>query len=150
VLGGGWRTRSSEEGAAGVFWFHPGVWWLLAQSRLSREQLVDAEVVRLTSARNDYIASLLAAAGMPLELDVGPSVPLFLRKRHLTQRVHSLLEEVSMSKGRLILSYAAIASIFAVAALALVLSFPLEGQPVVVAPAQSQNAPPPPPPPPPP
>ena len=123
-----------------MFWFHPGVWWLLAQSRLAREQLVDAEVVRLTSARKDYIASLLALAGIRLELDLAPA-PLFLRKRHLTQRLHSLLEEVSMSKLRLVLSYAVMAALLAVAAWALFLSFPLASQAEVVAP---QNAPPPP------
>jgi len=146
------------------------VWWLLAQSRLSREQLVDAEVVALTSAREDYIASLLAIAGTRIELDLAPA-PLFLRRRHLTQRMHLLLTEVSMSKLRLVSSYAAMAAILAVAAWVMFLTFPLEGMaqgvaapaspstltavlPATVLPgveaATAQNAPPPPPPPPPP
>ena len=103
-----------EEVVAAAFWFHPGVWWLLAQSRLAREQIVDSQVVRLTSARNVYIASLLAIAGTRIELDLVPA-PVFLRKRHLTHRLHSLLEEVSMSKLRLVMSYTAIAAILAAA-----------------------------------
>jgi TonB family protein len=165
-----WLVTVIEEFLAAAFWFHPGVWWLLAQSRLSREQLVDAEVVQLTSAREDYIASLLAIAGTRIELDLAPA-PLFLRRRHLTQRMHLLLMEVSMSKLRLVSSYAAIAAILAVAAWAMFLTFPLEGMAqgvtapklpssltaVLPAPgvpsvgtATAQNATPPPPPPPPP
>jgi TonB family protein len=164
-----WLVTVIEELLAAVFWFHPGIWWLLAQSRLSREQLVDAEVVELTSAREDYIASLLAIAGTRIELDLAPA-PLFLRRRHLTQRMHLLLTEVSMSKLRLVSSYAAMVAILAVAAWAMFLTFPLEGMaqgvatpklpsslsavlPAPAAPsvgaATAQNAPPPPPPPPP-
>src|SRR5688572_2523312 len=44
-----WLITLMEEFAASLFWFNPGFWWLLAQARLSREELVDAEVVRLTS-----------------------------------------------------------------------------------------------------
>jgi protein TonB len=165
-----WLVTVIEELLAAVFWFHPGVWCLLAQSRLSREQLVDAEVVQLTSAREDYIASLLAIAGTRIELDLAPA-PLFLRRRHLTQRMHLLLTEVSMSKMRLVSSYAAMAAILAVAASAMFMTFPLEGMAQVVAAptlpsssssvlpspilpsvgtATEQNATPPPPPPPPP
>ena len=166
-----WAVTVIEEVVAAVFWFHPGVWWLLAQSRLAREQIVDAEVVRLTSARKEYVASLLAMAGIRLEMDLSPA-PLFLRKHHLTHRMHSLLEEVSMSKLRLALSYTAMAAILAAAGWAMFLLFPLEGQAESpsVQPGQSagpsnagpltvpgrpraitpQNAPPPPPPPPPP
>jgi len=54
-----WIVTVAEEIASALFWFHPGVWWLLSQARLSREQLVDAQVVRLTDAREHYIAALL-------------------------------------------------------------------------------------------
>ena len=73
-----WVVTVIEEVVAAVFWFHPGIWWLLAQSRLAREQIVDAEVVRLTAARKEYVASLLAMAGLRLEMDLSPA-PLFLR-----------------------------------------------------------------------
>jgi len=150
-----WMVTVIEEVVASVFWFHPGVWWLLAQTRLSREQLVDAEVVRLTSARDPYIAALLAIAGTRLELDLAPA-PLFLRRRHLTQRMHSLLTEVSMSKLRLVTSYAAMAAILAMAGWVMFLSFPLQvhatpsalpASSAAVAAATVQDPPPPPPPP---
>src|SRR5262249_55290008 len=49
-----WLVTLLEEITGALFWFHPGFWWVLAQARLAREQLVDAEVVRLTSARHPY------------------------------------------------------------------------------------------------
>src|SRR5262249_40899504 len=42
-----WLTTLVEEVAGSVFWFHPAFWWVLAQARLAREQVVDAEVVRV-------------------------------------------------------------------------------------------------------
>src|SRR4030095_11223561 len=59
-----WLKTVLEELVAALFWFHPAVWWLLAQARLAREQLVDAEVVRLTSAREPYIHALLIMDGV--------------------------------------------------------------------------------------
>ncbi len=38
-----------------VMWFHPGVWWLLDQLQVSREQVVDALAVRRTGARKPYM-----------------------------------------------------------------------------------------------
>src|SRR4030095_7110536 len=113
--------------------FHPAMWWLMAQSRLAREQIVDAAVVSITAARKDYIASLLAIAGTRLESVLSPASP-FLRKRHLIHRIHSLLEEVSMSKPRLVFSYLAIVAVLVGAARVVVLAFPLAGQAQVVEP----------------
>ena len=50
-----------EEIFSAFLWFNPGAWWVLAQARLSREQLVDSEVVRLT-AREPYVKALLSMA----------------------------------------------------------------------------------------
>src|SRR5262249_22944529 len=50
-----WLVTLVEEFIAAIFWFHPAFWWLLAHARLAREQLVDAEVVRLTSSPESYI-----------------------------------------------------------------------------------------------
>jgi TonB family protein len=122
-----WLMTVAEELVSVVFWFNPAVWWLLAQTRLAREQLVDAEVVRLTRAREPYIEALLAMAGAKPHLDLAPA-PLFLRRRHLTQRMHSLLSEVSMSGLRLVASYALMAAILAGAGWAALVSFPLVGE----------------------
>jgi protein TonB len=121
-----WLLTICEELAGAVLWFHPAVWWLLAQIRLSREQVVDREVVSLTSARDPYVTALLSMAGTRLRLDLAPA-PLFLRKRHLAQRIRALLKEVSMSKQRLISSYVSIAAMLVLAVCTAVVLFPLNG-----------------------
>jgi TonB family protein len=110
-----------------MFWFHPAFWWVLGQARLSREQLVDAEVVRMVSDREPYIDALLTMAGAQRALDLVPA-PLFLRRRHLLQRMHSLVSEVSMSRFRLVSSYSSIAAILTTAAWLGFGSFPLIGK----------------------
>jgi beta-lactamase regulating signal transducer with metallopeptidase domain len=123
-----WLIAIFEELAGALLWFNPAAWWLLAQIRLAREQLVDAESVRLTEAREPYIQSLLSIARTGPMLDLAPA-PLFLRKRHLTQRLHLLLKEVSMSNARLLSSYGSIAALAAAAGWLACASFPLVGQP---------------------
>src|SRR5215510_11783762 len=122
-----WLTTVVEEVIAALFWFHPAFWWLLAQARLAREQLVDAEVVRVTSAREPYINALLTIAGARPALDVAPA-PLFLRKRHLLQRMQLLVTEVSMSRFRLFSSYAGMLAVLAAAGWLGFVSFPLTGR----------------------
>ena len=56
-----WLVTMVEEIFSAFLWFNPGAWWVLAQARLSREQLVDSEVVRLT-AREPYVKALLSMA----------------------------------------------------------------------------------------
>jgi hypothetical protein len=125
-----WLVTLLEEMAGALLWFNPAVWWLLAQTRLAREQLVDAEAVRLTSTRESYIHALLAIARSRPVLDLAPA-PLFLRRRHLTQRMHALLKEVPVSGWRLLTSYASIVVLIAIAAWSSTLSFPLIGSPQV-------------------
>jgi hypothetical protein len=88
---------------------------------------VDAEVVRLTAARDPYIEALLAIArGRPV-LDLAPA-PLFLRRRHLTQRMHALLKDVPISRLTLWSSYASMTVIVTAAAWYGCLAFPLVGR----------------------
>jgi TonB family protein len=122
-----WLVTVLEEFAASFFWFNPGIWWVLGQARLAREQLVDAEVVCVTSAREPYIDALLKIAGARPPLDLAPA-PLFLRKRHLFERMHFLLSEVSMSRFRLFSSYGSMAAILVVAGWVAFVSFPLIGK----------------------
>jgi beta-lactamase regulating signal transducer with metallopeptidase domain len=122
-----WLITVFEELSAALLWFNPAAWWLLAQTRLAREQVVDAEVVRLTAAREPYIEALLAIArGRPV-LDLAPA-PLFLRRRHLTQRMHALLKDVPMSRLTLWSSYASMTVIVTGAAWYGCLAFPLVGR----------------------
>jgi beta-lactamase regulating signal transducer with metallopeptidase domain len=131
-----WLSTLIEELAGALLWFNPAIWLLLAQTRLVREQLVDAEVVRLTASREPYIDALLAIArggpvpnlGMDLSMDPTPA-PLFLRRRHLTQRMHSLLQDASISRLRLVSSYASIAAVLVFAGWFGMVTFPLTGSP---------------------
>jgi len=41
-----WLRTLADEVLLTVLWFHPVLWWLVEQIRLSTEQLVDREVVR--------------------------------------------------------------------------------------------------------
>jgi TonB family protein len=122
-----WLVMMIEEMAGTLFWFHPAIWFVLSQARLARERLVDAEVVRITEARESYIHALLAVAGVRPAADLAPA-PLFLRRRHLMQRMHSLLTEVSMSKFRLVSSYASMAAILALVGWSASVAFPLIGR----------------------
>ncbi len=90
-----WLVTLLEELAAALFWFNPAIWPLMGQTRLAREELVDSEVVRLTASRDPYIDALLAIARGQSVSDLAPApAPLFLRRRHLTRRMDSLLKEI--------------------------------------------------------
>src|SRR5581483_1635371 len=119
-----WIFTLGEELVRTVLWFHPAIWWLLGQIQLAREQAVDREVVETTRAREEYVDALLAIAGAKPQLDLVPA-PLFLRQRHLKQRVISILKEVRMSRTRLISSLAAALGILAAACWIVTAAFPL-------------------------
>ncbi|MSV27734.1 MAG: TonB family protein [Bryobacterales bacterium] len=123
-----------EEFVRAVLWFHPAVWWILGQIHLTREQAVDREAVRLTESRESYLTALLAMAEAKVQLDLAPA-PLFLRKRHLAQRVASILKEVTMSKRQLIPAMAAMLGLVLTAGRVAVFVFPLQ------APAQEGESP---------
>lgn len=137
-----WLLTMLEEFIASVLWFQPAVWWLIAETRLAREQIVDAAVVSLTATRESYITTLFSLAKTKWGADFSVA-PLFLRRRHLIQRVHALLTEVSMSRMRLLSSYCSMAVILAIAGGSIFVSLPLIGQAEVRrAPAQEPSSPP--------
>jgi TonB family protein len=127
-----WLFTLAEEFVRTVFWFHPAIWWLLGEIGLAREQVVDRQVVELTRSRDQYVDALLAIAGARPRLDLAPA-PLFLRKRHLKQRVVSILKEVRMSKTRSMSSLAAGLGILALACWFVTATFPLAAAPQTVA-----------------
>jgi len=96
-----WLFTIAEELIRALFWYHPAIWWLLGEIQLSREQTVDSLVIERTAAREEYVDALLAIAGAKPQMDLALA-PLFLRKRHLKQRVVSILKEVRMSKTMMI------------------------------------------------
>ena len=122
-----WLLTMFEELLAAVLWFQPAVWWLVAQSQLAREQLVDAAVVSLSRSRESYIDTLFSLANARFEADLGVA-SLFLRRRHLIHRVQSLLTEVSMSRTRLLSSYCSIAVILGVGVVLMFGLLPMTGE----------------------
>jgi TonB family protein len=119
-----WILNLVEEVILTVFWFHPAVAWVVNRIRLSREQTVDAEVVRLLNARKAYLNALLEIAGG----NPGPALgaaPTFLRERQLAHRIELLVKEVTMSKPRLFLSLTAIIGLLILSGGVGVWAFPL-------------------------
>jgi TonB family protein len=93
-----WLFALGEEVIRALFWFHPGIWWVLGEIQLAREQVVDRAVIEMTGLPDRYVDALLSVAGAA-QLDLAPA-PLFLRRRHLKKRVYSLLKEARMSKAK--------------------------------------------------
>jgi len=120
-----WLFTVIEECILSLFWFHPAMWWMIAEIQLAREEAVDREVVAILNSRDQYLESLLALAASRAGFDLAPASP-FLRKRHLQKRVAALLKEVSMSKFRLTSSLAAFAAVLTLTAWLSVRSFPLQ------------------------
>jgi TonB family protein len=128
-----WILNLIEELILTVFWFHPAVAWVVNRIRLSREQTVDAEVVRLISARKPYMSALLEVASSGSAPALG-AAPTFLRERQLAHRIEILAKEVTMSKARIILSLTAIVGLLILAGGVGAWAFPLR------APAQAAKA----------
>lgn len=101
-----WLWHVAEEFLQSLFWFHPAVAWLVAQIRLSREQLVDREVVILAGSRRDYLDALFEIASSSRASRHAPAL-LFLSERHLKQRVQLILKEVTMSRKKVALALSA-------------------------------------------
>jgi TonB family protein len=100
VRRGDWRATLGEECVRALLWFHPALHWLLRRIRLTREQLVDREVVALTGNREAYLEALLDAARAGVRLQ--PVAALLPRANHLRERIDLLLEEVTMSTRRML------------------------------------------------
>ena len=101
-----WPVAIAEEILRAILWFHPAIWWILGQVQLAREQVVDQAVIERTGNRQRYLDALLTIASFRLSADLAPA-PLFLKKRHLRQRVESLISGVPMTKRNLLLPLAA-------------------------------------------
>jgi TonB family protein len=127
-----WLFTVGEELVRAVFWFHPAIWWLLSEIQLAREQVVDRCVVAATGERDPYVDTLLTVASAGKYLDVA-SAPLFLRRRHLKQRVIGILKERDMSKKALISALAAGLMLMAGACWLVTGALPLAAAPQVMA-----------------
>ena len=139
-----WAWSIAEELVVALLWFHPAVWWLVAQIHLSREQVIDREVVRQTGQRKPYVEALMHLAGARAPAALAAATP-FLRRRHLVRRLALLLTEAHMSGTRLAVSLAAVTVALVTVGVVSVAAFPLVSPAAVSAVAQQQVVPSPPP-----
>ena len=123
-----WLFTLAEELIRAIYWFHPAIWWLLGEIQLAREQAVDAEVIERTRLRDEYVEALLTIAGQDRQADLALA-PLFLKKRHLKQRLVSILKEVRMSRTKLISAFAGSMCILAAACWLITAALPLAAAP---------------------
>ena len=98
-----WPITFLEELLRAVVWFHPAVWLILPRIALSREQVVDADTVRLTGKRRQYLDALWRVVCSSQHSVAAMAVP-FLGRRDLVDRVARLKKELPMSKARIVLS----------------------------------------------
>ena len=119
-----WALAVVEEIVRAGLWFHPAVHWLLGRIRLCREQVVDRQVAGRLADRRVYLEALLEVARGLVRARPLPA-PLMLRERHLKDRIELLLEEVDMSRRRIVLSLAAAAVALAASAAVAAWSFPI-------------------------
>jgi TonB family protein len=98
-----WPITFLEELLRAVVWFHPAVWLILPRIFLSREQVVDADTVRLTGKRRQYLDALWRFMCSGQRTVAAIAVP-FLGRRDLVDRVAWLKKEMPMSKARIMFS----------------------------------------------
>jgi TonB family protein len=122
-----WVWVVGEEVVKAVFWFNPAVSWLVAQVRLSREEVVDELTVLATAQRRAYLEALLVFADAPTHV----AAAAFARRRDLFRRMVWISKEAVMSSKRVLLSIAAMTTLVVAGGWYAVSTFPLT--PVVVA-----------------
>jgi hypothetical protein len=125
-----WLVTILEEVTGALFWFNPAVRWLLSQAKLTREQVVDAEVVCLTGPR-PYVQALLSMAVVTGGRWTVPAAPFFT-EGHLMCRMRALLAKPNRSLGRLCISYFSTAFLLMVAGWIVMMWFPFTGEVQVV------------------
>ena len=125
-----WLAVVLEEAVRVAFWFHPGVWVVLRRISLSREEVVDREVVGVLSSRRGYLAALVRVAEAARRSRRLPMpAAAMLRGSDLRRRVRSLLtEEVPMSRSRFLISMTALAVLLGASIAIAALAFPLAAQ----------------------
>ncbi len=95
--------------------------------QLYREQVVDGLVVQTTDERKAYLEALLQT-GLNRSRTQVLLAPLFLRRRHLAQRVSLILSEVGMSKTRLLSLMTILSTAFLLTGVLVVKLFPLQSE----------------------
>ena len=133
-----WPWVLVEEAVLALLWFHPGVWWLVGELQLAREQVVDRLTVAATGARRAYMDALFSAADAP---SAPPLLAGFLRRRHLARRLIALTEEVVMSRARLAVGGVLIIGVLLGSGAAAVAAWPLTAAQGATGPGEAAEAP---------
>jgi beta-lactamase regulating signal transducer with metallopeptidase domain len=128
-----WVDHLLEEVIRAIFWFHPGIAWLISRARLAREQVVDLEVVGLTNARKTYLEALLEFTNSRGRIAAIPAPP-FLAERQLVERIALMVKEVRMSRRKLMISSVVISCCLVMVIALSARSFPLKRGPLQSAP----------------
>jgi TonB family protein len=123
-----WLLTLAEESVRAVLWFHPAVWFVLNRIQLAREQAVDEAVVHSTQRADEYIGALLKIAAARMEPDLEPA-PLFLKRRHLRERVAAIVKGATMSRTRLVLTIIAMCSMLPLVVGVMAWQLPLQAAP---------------------
>jgi len=130
-----WPMTILEELLRAVLWFHPAVWILLPKIALSREQVVDEHVIRLTGKRRQYLDALWRVVCIDQRHTGALVVPL-LGRSHLVERVAWLNKEKPMSKSRIVMSVLVLAATVALEGLVGASVFPAASETAIgIAPA---------------
>jgi TonB family protein len=122
-----WLWVTAEELLRAALWFHPAIWWALRRIHLTREQVIDREVVSATGDRTSYLEALVAVAAHRRRLSYAP-VPTFLSKGQLAQRVAVVLKETPMSKKILALRLSSAFAMMLALVMAMAFAWPFEAQ----------------------
>jgi TonB family protein len=118
-----WAWIVLEEAIREPFWFHPCVWWLVDQVRLSREQVIDELVVARTASKRAYMNALMTFADSPRPAVLSAT---FLRRRHLKSRFRQLSKESHMSLRRLAWTTAALLVVMSCTAIGILWVLPFD------------------------
>lgn len=132
-----WLAAMAEQLLLALFWYHPAVWWLVRRIEVTREQVVDHQVLELNIDRRKYLESLLCTVANHA---VVPSANQFFTRHHLQERVTLLLEEIHMSTARIIASLALSAVVLSFGAMMAMSSFPLTAPPKALPSAPAPKA----------
>jgi bla regulator protein blaR1 len=135
-----WLAVLAEQILRAMLWFHPAVLILLGRIELSREQLVDREVVRLTGNRRAYLDALLSMAVLDHRPAAVPSLSL-LNRSDLRERVALLAREANMSRTKVLGALVAAAAAVAIAGASAAAVFPLTKTPAETSAATADRGP---------
>jgi beta-lactamase regulating signal transducer with metallopeptidase domain len=91
IRAGDWLFGIAARVVAALFWFHPGVWWIVGELRESCELACDERVISSGARRSDYAELLVRAADLLPGEQRGVALAL-ARKRGLRARLFAVLD----------------------------------------------------------